>query len=143
MIQLGGARASTWPAQEIGLGTRESVPDVARNLSRWVDGIAARVFAHATLIGARAGTPPSRSSTGCPTSSTPARRWPTSSRCGSAGVDLARLRLAWVGDGNNVCHSLLLLGAAARRRHASWRARPATSRIPQVIAQARARSAAA
>jgi ornithine carbamoyltransferase len=27
------------------------------------------------------------------------------------GVDLAKLRLAWVGDGNNVCNSLLLVGA--------------------------------
>ena len=27
------------------------------------------------------------------------------------GVDLAALRLAWVGDGNNVCHSLILAGA--------------------------------
>jgi ornithine carbamoyltransferase len=26
------------------------------------------------------------------------------------GVDLAKLRLAWVGDGNNVCNSLLLVG---------------------------------
>jgi ornithine carbamoyltransferase len=27
------------------------------------------------------------------------------------GVDLSSLRLAWIGDGNNVCHSILLLGA--------------------------------
>ena len=27
------------------------------------------------------------------------------------GLDLAKLRLAWVGDGNNVCHSVLLLAA--------------------------------
>ena len=31
------------------MGKRESVPDVARNLSRWVDGVAARVFSHRTL----------------------------------------------------------------------------------------------
>ena len=36
MIQLGGA-AVYLAANEIGMGTRESVPDVARNLSRWVD----------------------------------------------------------------------------------------------------------
>jgi ornithine carbamoyltransferase len=27
------------------------------------------------------------------------------------GVDLGHMRFAWIGDGNNVCHSLLLLGA--------------------------------
>ncbi|MBI4593908.1 MAG: ornithine carbamoyltransferase, partial [Candidatus Rokubacteria bacterium] len=27
------------------------------------------------------------------------------------GIDLSRMRLAWIGDGNNVCHSMLLLGA--------------------------------
>ena len=32
------------------LGERESVPDVARNLERWVDGIVARTFSHATLV---------------------------------------------------------------------------------------------
>ena len=48
IVQLGG-RAVYLAGHEIGLGTRESVPDVARNLSRWVDGIAARVYAHATV----------------------------------------------------------------------------------------------
>ena len=50
IVQLGG-RAVYLSGHEIGLGTRESVPDVARNLSRWVDGIAARVFSHATIEG--------------------------------------------------------------------------------------------
>jgi ornithine carbamoyltransferase len=46
--QLGG-----WPIllglAESKLGERESVPDVARNLSLWVDGIVARVFSHRSL----------------------------------------------------------------------------------------------
>jgi ornithine carbamoyltransferase len=50
IVQLGG-RAVYLSGHEIGLGTRESVPDVARNLSRWVDGIAARVYSHATVEG--------------------------------------------------------------------------------------------
>ena len=49
MVQLGGA-AVYLSAQEIGLGKRESVPDIARNLSRWVDVISARVFSHQTLV---------------------------------------------------------------------------------------------
>ena len=48
MVQLGGA-AVFLSGQDIGPGKRESVPDIARNLSRWVDGIAARVFAHKTI----------------------------------------------------------------------------------------------
>lgn len=46
MIQLGGQALYLSP-NEIGLGQRESVADVARVLSRYVDGIMARVFAHA------------------------------------------------------------------------------------------------
>ena len=45
MLQLGGHALYLSP-QEIGLGQRESVADVARVLSRYVDAIMARVFAH-------------------------------------------------------------------------------------------------
>ena len=43
--QLGGHAILLRPEQ-IGIGTRESPADVARNLSRWVDGIVARTFRH-------------------------------------------------------------------------------------------------
>lgn len=49
MVQLGGYAMYLSPP-EIGLGTRESVPDVARNLSRWVDLIMARTFSHAVVL---------------------------------------------------------------------------------------------
>ena len=49
MYQLGGHALNLGPA-EIGLGTRESVPDIARVLSRYVDGIMARVFAHEHVL---------------------------------------------------------------------------------------------
>ena len=48
MRQLGGHTIYLSPA-EVGLGKRESVPDVARVLSRYVDAIAARTFSHQTL----------------------------------------------------------------------------------------------
>src|SRR5947209_7030489 len=48
LIQLGG-RGVHLVGREIGLGTRESVPDVARNLSLWGDGIMARVYSHSTI----------------------------------------------------------------------------------------------
>jgi len=50
MYQLGGHAIYLGPA-EIGLGTRESVADVARVLSRFTDGIMARVFGHDLVEG--------------------------------------------------------------------------------------------
>ena len=49
MVQLGGYAMYLSPP-DIGLGTRESVPDVARNLSRWVDLIMARTFSHSVVL---------------------------------------------------------------------------------------------
>ncbi|TEU17539.1 MAG: ornithine carbamoyltransferase, partial [Anaerolineales bacterium] len=49
MVHLGGHALYLSP-QEIRLGQRESVPDVARVLSRYVDAIMARVYAHDDLI---------------------------------------------------------------------------------------------
>ena len=48
MTQLGGHAILLRPEQ-VGIGTRESAADVARNLSRWVDGIMARTFSHALV----------------------------------------------------------------------------------------------
>jgi len=50
MYQLGGHAVYLGP-QEIGLGTRESVPDVARVLERFSQGIMARVFGHHLVTG--------------------------------------------------------------------------------------------
>ena len=49
MAQLGGHAIYLAP-QDIGIGERESVKDVARNLSRWVDLIMIRTFAHAICV---------------------------------------------------------------------------------------------
>jgi len=97
-------------AQEIGMGTRESVPDVARNLSRWVDVVAARVFSHRTLeqLAAHASIPVIN---GLSDLEHPCQAMADFFTLWERGLDLAKLRLAWVGDGNNVCNSLLLLGA--------------------------------
>ena len=45
MTQLGGHALLLLPEQ-VGIGTRETPGDVARNLSRWVDGLVARTFRH-------------------------------------------------------------------------------------------------
>jgi ornithine carbamoyltransferase len=109
MLQLGGGSVYL-AAADIGLGKRETVPDVARNLSRWVDVIAARVFAHATVEGlARDATVPVINALSdlehpCQAMADLFTLW-------ERGRELSRTRLAWVGDGNNVCHSVLLLAA--------------------------------
>jgi ornithine carbamoyltransferase len=109
LVQL-GARAVHLQGSEIGLGKRESVPDVARNLSRWVDGIAARVHAHATVeTMARVATIPVVNALSdvehpCQALADFFTLW-------ERGVDLSRTTLAWIGDGNNVCHSVIVLGA--------------------------------
>ncbi len=109
VVQLGG-RAVYLSGQEIGLGTRESVPDVARNLSRWVDAIVARVFAHATVetLARHAGIPVVNALSDFEHPCQAVTDWFT---LWERGLDPARTRLAWIGDGNNVCHSVVLVGA--------------------------------
>jgi ornithine carbamoyltransferase len=106
--QLGG-RAVYLAGHEIGLGTREPVPDVARNLSRLVDGIVARVFSHATIAGL-AGHASIPVINALSDFEHPCQAVADFFTLWERGVDLAKLQLAWVGDGNNVCHSLLFLG---------------------------------
>jgi len=107
MVHLGG-RAIYLSAQEIGLGVRESVPDVARNLGRWVDAIAARTFRHETVeqLARYAGVPVINALSD--------REHPCEALADfftllEQGLDLKTLKLAWVGDGNNVCHAVILL----------------------------------
>ena len=109
VVQLGG-RAVYLSGQEIGLGTRESVPDVARNLSRWVDAIVARVFAHATVdtLARHASIPVINALSDFEHPCQAIADWFT---LWQRGLDPARTRLAWIGDGNNVCHSVVLVGA--------------------------------
>lgn len=110
MAQLGGHGAYL-SANDIDMGGRESVPDVARNLSRWVQAIAARVFRHATLETlARHATVPVINALSD-------REHPCQALADMLTLRerfgrLQGLRLAYLGDGNNVCHSLMLLGAS-------------------------------
>lgn len=109
MVHLGG-RAIYLSAQEIGLGARESVPDVARNLGRWVDLIAARTFRHETVesLALHAGVPVVN---GLSNAEHPCQALSDFFTLWERGLDLAKIRLAWIGDGNNVCHSVILLAA--------------------------------
>lgn len=92
------------------IGEREPIKDIARNLDRWVDGIVARVFSHRTILDL------------AEWSSVPV----VNALCDKyhpcqALADLLTIRerlggwrgvtLSFVGDGNNVAHSLMLSAA--------------------------------
>jgi ornithine carbamoyltransferase len=92
------------------LGERESIPDVARNLQRWVHGIVARVYEQRVLEEmARSAEIPvvnALSDKFHPCQAL-ADFFTLEEKFGS----LRGFRLAYVGDGNNVCHSLIFLAA--------------------------------
>jgi ornithine carbamoyltransferase len=75
-----------------------------------VDGIAARVHAHSSVETlARHATVPVIN--GLSDVEHPCQALADYFTLWERGLDLATTRLAWIGDGNNVCHSVMLLGA--------------------------------
>lgn len=106
--QLGG-RPMTLRNEEVGLGKREAPADVARTLDRYLDILALRVFEHEHLdiIGAHAEAPvinllsdlehPCQALADVQTM--------------SEARPLAGSVLTFIGDGNNVCHSLMVAAA--------------------------------
>ena len=91
MAQLGGA-AVYLAAQEIGMGKRESVPDVARNLSRWVDVDRPRGCSPTRPWRSWPSTPPSRSSTRCRDHEHPCQALADFFTLWERGLDLGKLR---------------------------------------------------
>lgn len=106
MIHLGGQALYLSPF-EIRLGERESVPDVARVLSRYVDGIMARVFGHADILAlAKYSRVPVIN--GLSDYNHPCQGLADLlTIIESKGLDLKGRKLAFIGDGNNVATSLL------------------------------------
>lgn len=111
MHQLGGQAIYLSPA-EVGLGKRESVPDVARVLSRYADVIAARTFSHQTLevLGDNSSIPVINALS--------EREHPCQALADMVTIyekkgELSGLTLAFIGDGNNVANSLMLAASLA------------------------------
>lgn len=110
MRQLGGETIYLSPA-EVGLGERESVPDVARVLSRYVDIIAARTFSHQsiTTLARYATVPVINALTDL---EHPCQALSDLLTIYEKKGSLAGLSLAFIGDGsNNVARSLILAGS--------------------------------
>ncbi|PKO17410.1 ornithine carbamoyltransferase [candidate division BRC1 bacterium HGW-BRC1-1] len=107
--QLGATGIYLSPA-EISLGVRESVYDVARNLERWVDLVIARVFEQAAVEElAQVGAPPVINALS--DDEHPCQAMADFFTLYERGVQWNDFHFTYVGDGNNVCNSLMITGA--------------------------------
>lgn len=107
MAQLGGHALYLSPA-DVQMGQREPVRDVARVLGRAVDAISARLSSHEHIreLAEHSGVPVINAMSN--------REHPCQALADLLTVrehkgDLDQVEVAWVGDGFNVCHSLLLI----------------------------------
>jgi ornithine carbamoyltransferase len=109
MLQLGGEAIFLAPT-DIRMGTRETTKDVGKNLERWVDAVMLRTFDHKTLLDLA-------QSCRIPVINAltdllhPCQAMADFFTLKEKRGDLVHMRLAYVGDGNNVCHSLLFAAA--------------------------------
>jgi len=93
------------------IDAREPLSDIAHNLERWVDGVVLRTFAHATACGMaeHACIPVVNALTD---HEHPCQALADYFTLQEKFGDVKKVRLAYVGDGNNVAHSLILTAAA-------------------------------
>lgn len=109
MKHLGG-HAIMIGSNEVGMGTRESIPDVARVLSGYVDGIMARVFAHSDVVQlAQWARVPVIN--GLSDDTHPCQAMADLLTIYEHFGQLEGRKLAYIGDGNNVAASLMFAAA--------------------------------
>ena len=109
MLQLGGS-ALFLSSRDIQLGRGEPISDTAQVLSRYVDGIMARTFAHKTVEDlAKYATVPVIN--GLTDFNHPCQALADLQTIEERFGRVAGLKLAYVGDGNNVAHSLMMAAA--------------------------------
>ncbi|HET9696903.1 MAG TPA: ornithine carbamoyltransferase [Terriglobales bacterium] len=119
--QLGGFSLYLSPA-EINLGKRESVYDVAKNLERMVQGIMIRTFAH-EIVEKMAEWASVPIINGLTDYSHPCQAMADYLTMLEIKGKVTGLKVAYVGDGNNVAHSLMFVGAQLGAK--VWVATPA------------------
>lgn len=106
-----GAHVIYYDAQNAKLGVRESVEDQAHVIDRYADGVIARVFSHADLeLYAACSSKPVVNALS--DEEHPCQALADVMTLYEAFGTDASLRLAYIGDGNNVCNSLLMIGAS-------------------------------
>jgi ornithine carbamoyltransferase len=140
MFQLGG-HALFLSARDIQLGRGEPIPDTARVLSRYVDGIMARTFAHRTVtdLAEYASIPVINGLTDL---SHPCQAMTDYFTAWEKFGDLKGRKIAYVGDGNNMAHSLMF-GAPKVGMDIAVATPPAYAPDPEVVAAAKADAQAA
>jgi ornithine carbamoyltransferase len=134
MFQLGG-RAFYLAPQEVGLGKRETISDVARVISRMCSVIVARVFTHESLVElAKYSEVPVVN--GLSDFEHPCQALADLLTIQERFGQLAGLKMAYIGDGNNMAHSLML-GAALSGMSISVISPPGFEPNEEVVSQAR------
>ena len=106
MFQLGG-HAINLSAQDLQISRGETIQDTAKTLSRYVDVVMARVYDHATLesLAQNASIPIIN---GLSNSYHPCQILADLMTVKEKKGKLDGLHLAWIGDGNNVCNSMMI-----------------------------------
>ena len=141
MYQLGG-HALFLSSRDIQLGRGEPIYDTAKVLSRYVDGIMARTFAHKTVtdLAEYAKVPVINGLTDlthpCQSMTDYFTAWE------KFGGELKGRKLAYVGDGNNMAHSLMYAGPKVGM-HVAIATPHGYAPDPQVVAEASADAQAA
>ena len=140
MFQLGG-HALFLSARDIQLGRGEPIPDTARVLSRYVDGIMARTFAHRTVtdLAEYASIPVINGLTDL---SHPCQAMTDYFTAWEKFGDLRGRKIAYVGDGNNMAHSLMF-GAPKVGMHVAVAAPAGYAPDPTIVGMAQADADAA
>lgn len=133
MVDFGGHAIYLQPS-DISLGKRESIADVARNLSRLTDGIMARVFSHSTIQElAKYATVPVIN--GLCDLEHPCQAVTDFQTIWEQRGAVEGQKVVYVGDGNNTAHSLMLLGAKLGA-HVVIACPPGYEPLPEVLATA-------
>jgi len=106
MFQLGG-HALTLSTNDLQLSRGESIADTAKVLSRYVDAIMARVYDHETLeiISQHSSVPVIN---GLSNSYHPCQILADLMTIKEHKKNFKKIKVVWIGDGNNVCNSLIL-----------------------------------
>ncbi len=130
-----GAHPLYLSAGELQLGRGETIADTARVLSRYVAGITARVYSHSTVLqlAAHARVPVINALSDW---EHPLQILADLQTIRQRFSRLEGLKLAWIGDGNNVCHSLIL-AAAILGLEITVASPPGYQPKPEVLEQAR------
>ena len=135
MTRLGGDSVYLSPT-DIGMGTREPPEDVARCLDRWVNAIVARTFAHETVEAfAQAASVPVIN--GLTDREHPCQALADFYTILEHKSETEGMKLVYVGDGNNVAQSLLLL-APRLGTHLTLACPPGYEPNAEIVAEARA-----